>query len=323
MSSNIRTWYDFVLQQMAAEAYLDQSDLFDLFGGANAVIDVLMYGNNNPAYQGGLLSTEPLLPGTTRITATQAEDFLSRYEIVSHLPNTASGFSGTLMREIATGAYTLAFRSTEYLPAGEGGDRERDFGTNGEIGSQGFAFGQIASMESYYEHLKAGQSFNPTTGQWEDDPALDDFSLRFGFGNIGGTLNVSGYSLSGNLANVFAALHSEVDHTYVFNATGLGNIGQGDLATMVDNLRFRLDNAGINLSDPGATSIYDQVLRPDLYAQYQSIVDSMQLTYDTSYTKSGEIGPPNDQITQLFGEGAHNDYQVVARTGSDQCNQLI
>ena len=136
MNTNIRTWYRAVLQQMAAEAYLDQSDLF---GGANAAIDVLMFGSNNPTYQllQGNASATQVLPGTTRMTPTQAGDFLTRYEIISHLSNTASGFSGTLIRELATGAYTLAFRSTEYLSAAKGGDRERDFGANVEIGLRG------------------------------------------------------------------------------------------------------------------------------------------------------------------------------------------
>ena len=313
---------------MTAESYLDQIGVNN-----NTETSALMFGNNHPSFQqSGVGPTTDLLPGTTRMTTTQAEDFLARYEIVSHLPNTASGFSGTLMRKIvdgkATDAYTLAFRSTEYLSAAKGGDRERDFGTNIEIGAQGFAFGQIASMEGYYEHLTAGQSFNAISGQWENDTALDDFSRRFGIDNVGGTLNVSGYSLSGNLANVFTALHPEVDHTYVFNATGLGNIGQGDLRTMVDNLRFRLDAAGINLADPSSTSIYGPYLLPEIYPEYQNIVDAMQLNYDTSYKlSSAERGLSSDEITQLYGkdaqnkiiqlygEGAHNDHQVVANTG--------
>jgi hypothetical protein len=95
VSTNIRNWYDFVLQQMAAESYLDQIGVAN-----NTETSVLMFGNNNPSFQGELLSTEPVLRGATRMTATQAEDFRTRYEIVSHLSNTASGFSGTLMREI-------------------------------------------------------------------------------------------------------------------------------------------------------------------------------------------------------------------------------
>ena len=192
MSSSVQPWYDFVLQQMVAESYIHHASEF---GGALSIGDVLMFGSNNPAYQGGLLQSEPLLPGATRMTATQAEDFLTRYEIVSHLPNTASGFSGTLMREISTGAYTLSFRSTEFFPTEQGGDRARDFGTNFDIGQKGFAFGQIASMESYYEHLKLGQSYNFVSGEWESDPSLDDFRTRLGNG-VGPTQQIDGKQLS-------------------------------------------------------------------------------------------------------------------------------
>ncbi len=47
MSTNIKKWYDFVLQQMAAESYLDQSKDF---GGAKDISVMLMLGTNNPMY---------------------------------------------------------------------------------------------------------------------------------------------------------------------------------------------------------------------------------------------------------------------------------
>ena len=201
----MRDWYSAVLQQMAAESYLNGWSALSLQDRVRR----LELGNNNFQIESNQAES-PILPGTTRMTATQAEEFLTRYEIVSHLPNTASGFSATLMREIGTDIYTLAFRSTEYRPSEAGGDRERDFGANREIAFKGFAFGQIASMEIYYEHLLLGETFNPNSSQWEHDAKLEDFTRLFGGGRSDGTLNVSGYSLSGNLASVFTALHSEV-----------------------------------------------------------------------------------------------------------------
>ncbi|CAN0475268.1 unnamed protein product, partial [Phaeothamnion confervicola] len=214
-------------------------------------------------------------------TATQAEDFLTRYEIVSHLPNTATGFSGTLIREIATGAYTLAIRSTEYLNADEGGDWERDGlpGTDGEILLKGFAFGQIASMESYYDHLKAGESYDLGSGTWARDPILADFKSQFGQNGSGGVLNVSGYSLSGNLVNVFMALHPEVSRAHLFNATGSGNIGRGNLQDMVGDLRARLAAAGINVSDPSN----ENPNFPFDTTPYRLITAALQFEYNTSY----------------------------------------
>ncbi|OGS74653.1 MAG: hypothetical protein A2063_10315 [Gallionellales bacterium GWA2_60_142] len=253
------------------------------------------------------------------MTATQANDFLTHYTIVSHIPNTASGFSATLMRDNQSGAYTLSIRSTEYFNASQGGDWMRDGlpGADGEIGGKGFAFGQIASMESYYDHLKLGESFDATTGAWVSDPALDDFKNQFGTGGTGGVLNVSGYSLSGQLADTFKALHPEVNQACVFNATGMGNISNGTLSTMVNDLRARLLAAGINLADPSSQNIYAVVdpLDSSVKSPYQTIVDDIVSSYGTSYDKfGGDTLTPNN-TAQLFGRGAHNDLELVANAG--------
>ena len=65
MSTTIQTWYNFVLQQMAAESYLN--------GWNNLLreekIARLNLGSNNPDYlQNGQTSTTPILPGATRMT---------------------------------------------------------------------------------------------------------------------------------------------------------------------------------------------------------------------------------------------------------------
>ncbi|MBK9160234.1 MAG: hypothetical protein IPM27_01455 [Nitrosomonadales bacterium] len=155
MSTNINTWYNFVLEQMAAESYWGQSELF---GGNRTAADVLMFGSNNPNQYVGLNPVNlPTLPGATRMTASQADYFLQNYEIVDQLSNTASGFSATLMRNTTTGEYTLSMRSTEYADPDQGGDWLRDGlpGADGEINSYGFALGQILDMEDYYTQLKS------------------------------------------------------------------------------------------------------------------------------------------------------------------------
>jgi hypothetical protein len=180
--------------------------------------------------------------------------------------------AATLMKD-AAGNYTFSIRSTEYFNRSQGGDWERDGlpGADGEIGSKGFAFGQIASMESYYEHLKLGESYNTSSGQWVSDPALVDFKNKFGATGTGGVLNVTGYSLSGQLADVFKELHPEVAQVFVFNATGLGNIGQGDLQVMVSDFRHQLETAGIDLSVPSNSNVYayPNPLDPAIKSKYQ------------------------------------------------------
>ena len=66
---------------------------------------------------------------TSKFTATQAEEFAQKWEIVSHVANTGTGFSGTLFRArkpdkegeadpetgIKKGDLVISFRSTEFI----------------------------------------------------------------------------------------------------------------------------------------------------------------------------------------------------------------
>ena len=142
------------------------------------------------------------------------------------------------MQERGTNNYTLSFRSTEYQPQSKGGDFERDgiFGANGDVLLQGFAFGQLASMENYYQ----------TTVKSLLPP--------------GAMLNVTGYSLGGNLATVFTELHTaDVNHTYTFNAVGRGHIsGPGateaeriaDMLTLFRNVLLDPEQGRSIITDP-------------------------------------------------------------------------
>ena len=98
------------------------------------------------------------LPGLQTYSPT---DSSAKYDIVSHHANDSTGFSATLTQERGTNTFTLSFRSTEYKNQVDGGDWERDglfaapftFAADGEIGADGFAFGQLAAMENYYLQL--------------------------------------------------------------------------------------------------------------------------------------------------------------------------
>ncbi len=150
MSTTIQTWYDFVLQQMAAESYLnDWNSLTDDVKKAR-----LNLGSNNYLNPDNL-PTKDILDGATHMTANQATEFLNRYTVVNHLANTASGFSATLLFDNETNEFTLSMRSTEYFNKSEGGDWSRDGlpGADGEISGYGFAFGQLLSMEQYWKDV--------------------------------------------------------------------------------------------------------------------------------------------------------------------------
>ncbi len=78
MSTNVRAWYDFVLQQMAAESYLDGWNALSL----QDRVFRLNFGNNNFGVETNQPNV-PVLPGTTRITATQADDSYALREPLS------------------------------------------------------------------------------------------------------------------------------------------------------------------------------------------------------------------------------------------------
>jgi hypothetical protein len=137
--------------------------------------------------------------------------FDSGNRIVAHRANDATGLSATLFQwtnEQGGTEYTLSIRSTEYKTFVDGGDRARDHfgGANGEIIQSGFALGQLAALENFYER--------------------EVLSL------VGAAqINVTGYSLGGHLATVFTETHvSRVKAAYVFNCAGRGEIAGGTTA---------------------------------------------------------------------------------------------
>src|SRR5262245_41679559 len=104
--TQIRTWLDFALQQVAAESYLDR-----FLSGELRLDQVLQLGNNRLS---GSPAMTPFLSGQSRMTNQQVEEFGQKYQVVDHHANDATGFSATLMREIGTNNFTLSFRSTEF-----------------------------------------------------------------------------------------------------------------------------------------------------------------------------------------------------------------
>jgi Ca2+-binding RTX toxin-like protein len=317
--SDISIWLKFALQQMAAESYLDQL----IFG--RPLRELLLEGNNDIRFVQPDLNGN--LPGKTRFTNVLADQFLNRYQIIDHHANDATGFSATLMFDAQANSYTLSFRSTESAPVTGGGDRDRDlFGADAEVGSSGFAFGQLASMEEYYQSLKASGKL----------PA-------------GAVLNVTGFSLGGHLATVFTELHAdEVNHTYIFNGTGRGHVSgtvsglsaeENQIQDMLTYFRLVLNNPDNALAFFPRTSVYDQAKAlfdaqgagwqpfdqgtSTLYddARYQWAKAATQWSFGpTGFTFLQSPGEEQDQgpfakITQLYGQATTDDLQFVANSG--------
>ncbi|WP_298643440.1 hypothetical protein [uncultured Cardiobacterium sp.] len=139
--------------------------------------DLLTYGNNY----------------TSKLTEIQAEKFLNNWEVISYMPITDTGFSGTLFRVkqpiednkgnviVEKDQLVMSFHSTEFI---DDSTRDNQATNTLEIAEKGWAFGQIDDMERWYQSLRE----NKVIGDGEK-------------------ISLTGYSLGGRLATVFDTLY--------------------------------------------------------------------------------------------------------------------
>jgi Ca2+-binding RTX toxin-like protein len=266
------------------------------------------------------------------MSPVQADEFLNKFEIIFQYPNDSSGLSATLMRNRESAEYTLSLRSTEFQRQANGGDWERD-GISGAVGDialrYGFALGQIASMETLYEHLRRGERFAGRDSSgfpvWVSDSRLSTFV------NPAQKLNVTGYSLGGHLATVFTELHpGDVLQTYTFNAPGRGRVVNDDVSSMVIFFRQVLANpnaAPTPARDTVAWLLYQQAVRRTGPLEQARIYDDSRYRWAAFATAQawdlGVLGVsgeeretfPFSKITHLYGRATHGDREAVANAG--------
>ncbi|MBB5206441.1 pimeloyl-ACP methyl ester carboxylesterase [Inhella inkyongensis] len=124
----------------------------------------------------------------------------------------------------------MSIRSTEFI---EDSARDSKATNELEIRPTGWAFGQIADMETWWNSLPA--------------------SVR------DGKVDVTGYSLGGHLATAFYRLHPDkVERGYTFNGAGVGEVKTGTLSDAVGVFAARRDS-GANadlFTDSGVRAEY-------------------------------------------------------------------
>jgi len=316
MSSDIQKINSLLLAQLAAESYLDgnSAEGLPIWRIASELKIRLQLGSNNYAaiQDPAAASLRPSLPAQTRMTDAQVTEFNTRYEVRDHLSNTITGFSATLLWDRLDNKYVLSFRGTEYPNEDQGGDWRRDGlnGADGEIGAYGFAYAQIADMEAYYQQIVKPILIDPDSG------AIRNFA-------------VTGYSLGGHLATVFAEAH-QADagflQAYTFNAPGHAAIS-GDMATLVSKAYQALSATGVDAllrTGPGGESIYNA---DNFYTATNGIRATLQvfagnpsgvniITEGTAQTLAG------NKIVQVYGQADTDDATWVANAGVHSSNKV-
>ena len=354
--TDIRTWYEQLLAQQAADSYLDgMSDLNNvqqqtdrLRNGANHYSKIAEFAEED------LSATR--MTGGVGDHIGMVDDFQATWKIIDHLPNTSSGFSATLLKHKTTGDYTLSFRSTESKDAVDGGDVERDSsnGANGQVSGEGFAWAQIRDMENYYQNLRNGVLV--TGGSGTDIAAY--------LADSGEKLNITGYSLGGHLAQVFALMHADkVGHTHVFNGAGLGAIDGANtaealgaalrnrvaliedimanpadyVANVTDGEFYQLGvyNPGIlpstreasaraiaDLHDPLTDNIYhDPLFRYAMFAMPDDTTSAFAVSLGEYF--SGEARTEVHGITNIYGHATHDDRKSALALCQRECQEAV
>jgi len=327
--------YDYSLQQIAAESFLDLNLAGQPVPGQElSLAIVLRLGSNNPQNPQNI-ATDSELRGKTRMTNQQITDFTTKYEIIAHQADTASGFSGTLFKDRVTGTYTLSFRSTEFAEDNKGGDWTRDgLGASLEIGAHGFAIAQLADAEAWFRQLRGLRAdANGVTSALLPNAAA---------------LNVTGYSLGGHLAGVFTEAHAgDQDIAFgqatIFNAPGRGGLPTGVMPKMyLDGIYNKMNAANLVLRSgartttggapyayaPGSTlfnpSVYDYSIN-DRYMgpvgnPNQGVLADIKSTWATTGMTALFGGAPgsavaNEKITQIYGKTDYDDITFTANAG--------
>lgn len=228
---------DAAYAQVASEVFLDK-------------IGLSISKSVAPEYQSAALVGQLLLGNevNTKLTLSQAMEFTSQYSLLYTYPNDATGLSFSIfgkkdLNGALTGDVVLSIRSTEFDPKelsdGSIFRDAADISADWQITSKGYAYYQLASLMQQWDVIR---------------PQLCSQLALNGIPTL--KLNVTGYSLSGNIAVGFAALEANegrlLESLTLFNGAGVGNVKTGVLKGIITDLRQVLTPellaAGVNTS---------------------------------------------------------------------------
>jgi hypothetical protein len=217
-NKQIQNYADMVNLQMAAEAFWEDwnslgKEFFDIAKDGNTV------NSREPEAIASLFRTlDPSVSPRYTLIAHQDLTLNANHTIAG--VNNKSGFSASIFLDNKTTEYTLSIRSTEFnsIIRDPG-----DIAAGLDIALRGWAFGQLNSLEAFWELIKDGTATNGQNGF-----TIPNFERLADFATNAKPINVTGYSLGANLAQAFTELHpGTVGNTYFFNGIGTGTAQLG------------------------------------------------------------------------------------------------
>ena len=201
-------------------------------------------------------------PNGQAVFLKQTENFLERYEIKAHQPDTDTGFSSTLFYDKVDDEYILAMRGTE---------------------------GTFFEKEDFYADSKL--FFKRVVTQYDDMMNFYEYKVKHIVGN--NKLIVTGHSLGGALSQYFTiSFHDDttgenpvVKETYTFNSPGIDVQAIKIFGTYIQNPYLPINNLSLFLILKDLyTQIYDNITRDENIAVYFNRMMENNLKLDSIST---------------------------------------
>jgi len=298
---------------------LEINKLVDLIEASQAVYGSL---TTTPSLKSVLTSDSD--HGGADFTEKEANAFVERYEIAAPLESKPSGFQAILFKDKIDNKYVFAIRGSEQLA------QDFIYADVGDIGEYGYAAAQAVDMYRYWKKLTTSalaavdytqteitQLYlltHPLLGTSNIVASAADYialvnSLKtdVGIGAISSTqkVEVTGHSLGGNLANVFASMFpANIDQVVTINAPSL-NGGLGNI-----------QGYGVTAQDLLALMGFSQVDQ----SKITSVTSEGDLVHLTSGSQIGSVVNISQEVGHQPIDGLSNNHSVI--NGLDSLNLM-
>jgi len=222
----------------------------------------------------GILSKDGLLDDLKNtdhgadFTDKEAQDFIDQYKVISPTVSFFSGFQSVVFQDKQTGKKILAIRGSEQL------GQDFIWADGQDIATSGFARNQAVDLYRYWKMLTATEHSAVTYSADEintlyrmtHDSVIDEFTFStsdyislqtslshdVGLGAIapGEIIDVTGHSLGGNLAYVFASMFPDnIGEVVTINAPGIDRLIFNGQANLLDLGFSQVDSSKITSID--------------------------------------------------------------------------